>query len=271
MFLFVCLGTTSLQAQSFYDDFTNANPTSPDRDPVTWLQFSGDFPVIDNGSLLVGDGSGDIGSAFVEEEDFVAENLWIEARFNVEEGNLAGIFLRGDEIENRSYYAQIATSDHPDYPQTVGLWRKNPDGSPNLFVLLDSTVVDFSTDGEVVMRMVANQENLQVFLWPTDGAMPDQPLLATQQGGRVPAYGSGVIGAFANNEGGSEPSLASFQYFQAVVLGDVNFDGVTNLLDVPMFVDLLVAGDYQDEADINLDGEVNLLDVDPFVQLLSAG
>ena len=54
-------------------------------------------------------------------------------------------------------------------------------------------------------------------------------------------------------------------------LGDVNQDGVINLLDVDPFVDLLTSGDFQNEADINQDGVVNLLDVDPFVVLLSGG
>ncbi len=56
-----------------------------------------------------------------------------------------------------------------------------------------------------------------------------------------------------------------------VLLGDVNLDGMVNLLDVDPFVNLLTIGDFQEEADINQDGEVNLLDVDPFVALLSGG
>ena len=55
------------------------------------------------------------------------------------------------------------------------------------------------------------------------------------------------------------------------VLGDVNQDGVTNLLDVGPFVELLSTGSFQIEADTNQDGAVNLLDVEPFVQILSGG
>ena len=54
-----------------------------------------------------------------------------------------------------------------------------------------------------------------------------------------------------------------------VLIGDVNMDGVINLLDVAPFVDLISNGGFQVEADINGDGEVNLLDVGPFVDLLS--
>lgn len=54
-----------------------------------------------------------------------------------------------------------------------------------------------------------------------------------------------------------------------VVLGDVNLDGVVDLLDVAPFVALLTNGVFQAEGDINSDGEVNLLDVTLFVELLS--
>ena len=53
------------------------------------------------------------------------------------------------------------------------------------------------------------------------------------------------------------------------LLGDVNLDGMTNLLDVQPFVNLLVSGEFQVEADINFDGAVNLVDIAPFVILLS--
>ena len=57
----------------------------------------------------------------------------------------------------------------------------------------------------------------------------------------------------------------------SVLSGDVNLDGVVNLLDVAPFVDRISTGTFQAEADINQDGVVNLLDVTPFVDLLSGG
>ena len=53
--------------------------------------------------------------------------------------------------------------------------------------------------------------------------------------------------------------------------GDINQDGVVDLLDVFPFVELLINGEFLAQADINGDGSVDLLDVDPFVGLLIGG
>ena len=50
--------------------------------------------------------------------------------------------------------------------------------------------------------------------------------------------------------------------------GDLNCDGIVNLLDVQPFVDAIIIGEFLAKADINGDGVVNLLDVAPFVDLL---
>ncbi|MEM9411154.1 MAG: PKD domain-containing protein, partial [Planctomycetota bacterium] len=52
-------------------------------------------------------------------------------------------------------------------------------------------------------------------------------------------------------------------------LGDINGDGLVNLLDVAPFVDAIGSGEYVPAADINGDGLVNLLDVNPFIDLLN--
>ncbi|MEM9410208.1 MAG: dockerin type I domain-containing protein [Planctomycetota bacterium] len=52
--------------------------------------------------------------------------------------------------------------------------------------------------------------------------------------------------------------------------GDVNCDGLINLLDIGPFVQLLSDGSYDIKADMNFDGFVNLLDIGPFVEALSA-
>ena len=55
----------------------------------------------------------------------------------------------------------------------------------------------------------------------------------------------------------------------SILRGDVNLDGVVDLLDVGPFVELLSNQTFQVEADVNQDGSVDLLDVAPFVAILS--
>ena len=54
-------------------------------------------------------------------------------------------------------------------------------------------------------------------------------------------------------------------------LGDVNNDGVVDLLDVTPFVNALTTGMFICEADVNEDGVLDLLDVTPFVNILTGG
>jgi len=55
----------------------------------------------------------------------------------------------------------------------------------------------------------------------------------------------------------------------ALLLGDVNGDGVVDGLDIQPFVDLLTGGGYQAEADINADSVVDGLDIQPFVDIIT--
>jgi autotransporter-associated beta strand protein len=61
--------------------------------------------------------------------------------------------------------------------------------------------------------------------------------------------------------------LSNFE--QAILLGDVNGDGVVDLLDVAPFIEVLTNGPFNAAADVNQDGVVNLLDIAPFIDILS--
>ena len=67
------------------------------------------------------------------------------------------------------------------------------------------------------------------------------------------------------------PVIDNVSLDEFTLTGDVNCDGVVNLLDVAPFVEVLSSGGYEVKADINQDGVVDLLDVAPFVDLLSGG
>ena len=87
----------------------------------------------------------------------------------------------------------------------------------------------------------------------------------------------GTIGQFdagAIMSGGSFTLTGGFQVggeSAKVLLGDINCDGVINLLDVAPFIDAISTGTFSEKADVNQDGTVNLLDVAPFIDLLSSG
>ena len=76
-------------------------------------------------------------------------------------------------------------------------------------------------------------------------------------------------GSIVDTQGARPEYIAVWPGKQPFILGDINRDGVVDLLDVPVFLDLLTSGKFQPEADINQDGTVNLLDVAGFVELLS--
>lgn len=56
-----------------------------------------------------------------------------------------------------------------------------------------------------------------------------------------------------------------------VLLGDVNCDGVIDLLDIQPFVTAVTNNVFDEKADINGDGDDDLLDIAGFVQLLIDG
>ena len=43
--------------------------------------------------------------------------------------------------------------------------------------------------------------------------------------------------------------------------GDVNSDEIVNILDIIQLVNMILAGEYADNADLNSDGVVNILDI----------
>ena len=52
------------------------------------------------------------------------------------------------------------------------------------------------------------------------------------------------------------------------LLGDVNTDGDVSFSDIPAFISVLQAGEFQIEADIDLNGAVNFADIGGFIAIL---
>jgi len=50
--------------------------------------------------------------------------------------------------------------------------------------------------------------------------------------------------------------------------GDVNGDEVVNILDIVQLANMILSGNYEDNADLNNDGEINILDIVALVNII---
>ena len=110
------------------------------------------------------------------------------------------------------------------------------------------------------------QDGQEIVLIETDQDIPEE--FANLPEGHTEQVGEFTFTATYSGGDGNDLTLI-VSGDDEVLLGDINLDGVVNLLDVGPFVDIITSGDFQAEADINEDGEVNLLDVGPFVSILA--
>jgi len=60
---------------------------------------------------------------------------------------------------------------------------------------------------------------------------------------------------------GSPTTEIELDIFLDALIGDLNNDGIINILDVILLVNLILSGEYSSNADINEDGIINILDV----------
>ena len=143
--------------------------------------------------------------------------------------------------------------------------------TPYEFLLNISEVIGRS-DVDIVFRSI--------------GAMPltlidTQEAISMEDSGVLPAGGY-VISIFtqgvatsANMDQNDDPPYSFFLNFSLrvgeVVPGDINLDGVANLLDVEDFIALIATGNFQFEGDFNDDSIVNLLDIGGFIAAVGGG
>ena len=71
-------------------------------------------------------------------------------------------------------------------------------------------------------------------------------------------------------EGTGPSSDVVLSNYEGILLGDLNGDGVVDLLDIPLFQEALVSFDYIVAADMNEDGFVNLSDIAGFIEALTS-
>ena len=89
---------------------------------------------------------------------------------------------------------------------------------------------------------------------PNDGSPYPRDFIIDQYG----------ILQYANNEIDTEWMLYVLDQLTGQnqgMLGDINGDGILNILDLVSLVNLILSGEYMDTGDLNEDGTLNILDV----------
>jgi hypothetical protein len=226
-----------------------------DGSPVSWsVGGLGETLDASSGDLVLTPGTLGAG-AFVVSPTY--SDVSIRTQMNVSHSSFidAGVFARlGSEGEE--FYAASITGSEVGGPRSLWIYSKDE----NLASV--PTVLD-PTETDVFLQFDILGDRLSLTAWAADTSKPSDPQLSVQDN----RLEQGIIGVFIDN--GTIPTSATFRFFAAApepsTLGDVNFDGLVNGLDVDPFVDVLLNGLFQAEADMNEDGEVNGLDVDPFV------
>ena len=101
---------------------------------------------------------------------------------------------------------------------------------------------------------VQGGETYDDYYMPNDGSPYPRDFIVDQEG----------ILQYANNEIDTEWMLYVLDDLTGVnqgVLGDINGDGIYNILDLVSFVNLVLSNEYINTGDLNEDGMLNILDV----------
>ena len=79
-----------------------------------------------------------------------------------------------------------------------------------------------------------------------------------------------IVNTTYNNQT-SDNIVFSISYNENNLLGDLNFDGELNVLDIVLMVTVVLNNEYIEVADVNQDNMVNILDVVLMVNILVGG
>ena len=92
------------------------------------------------------------------------------------------------------------------------------------------------------------------YYMPNDGSPYPRDFIVDQEG----------ILQYANNEIDTEWMIYVLDELTGEnleILGDINGDGIPNILDLICLVNLILSGEYIDTGDLNEDGTLNILDI----------
>ncbi len=237
---------------------------------TTGLLEINDNPFGDDGVLTLGD-QGLLNAELIQTNGQVFEKLGGELRANRIEGDLnnGGGFLIPQNDAN-SPVATITGDFNQSTGATLCLQISDPDsgGKPDAALAIEGDAV-FSGDLRVrLLDFFMPQAGDTITILTAESFsgefanISDGQRLQTSEGN-----GSVVVNLVADPMSPAQIVISDFR--PSVCVGDVNGDGVVNLLDIGPFIDALSTGTFVAEADVNLDGVVNLLDIDPFIVFLS--
>ena len=102
------------------------------------------------------------------------------------------------------------------------------------------------------------------YYMPNDGSPYPRDFIIDQEG----------ILQYANNEIDTEWMIYVLDELTGEnqgILGDINGDGIPNILDLVSLVNLILSGEYMDTGDLNEDGTLNILDVVLLANLILSG
>jgi hypothetical protein len=102
------------------------------------------------------------------------------------------------------------------------------------------------------------------YYMPNDGSPYPRDFIVDQEG----------ILQYANNEIDTEWMIYVLDELTGGnqgILGDINGDGIPNILDLVSLVNLILSDDYIDTGDLNEDGTLNILDVVLLANLILGG
>ena len=102
------------------------------------------------------------------------------------------------------------------------------------------------------------------YYMPNDGSPYPRDFIVDQEG----------ILQYANNEIDTEWMIYVLDELTGgnqEILGDINGDGIPNILDLVSLVNLILSGEYLDTGDLNEDGTLNILDIVLLANLILSG
>ena len=187
------------------------------------------------------------------------------SEFNMTGGRLNVETFIGDLVQDDG---ELAPGDSLGKTMISGHYALN-DGL--LDIEIGGTLAGSEFDQLVVAGDVSLAGSLNVGLISPFELTAGHQFIIVQVGGNLSGNFIGlregdVVGTFGvadlkiSYTGGDGNDVVLFADEPSLLLGDVDLDGVVNLLDVNPFVTLLSSGKFQAQADTNQDGIVNLLE-----------